>query len=163
MGRPKQIRVKEVFPVRLPEERRRALQAEAETRGSTASDVVRMHLERYAEITWRDLPKLRESDWCAMFEALGSVPVDVAAVAPVGMTIARAMEETDLARKWKVDAREMASVSRAWTLGQSCAVADAAARFHQALAVKGTDAIEAARQATTRPATLVLSAPVRRR
>ena len=39
----------------LPEDRRRALQAEAETRGSTASDVVRMHLERYAEIVWRAL------------------------------------------------------------------------------------------------------------
>jgi hypothetical protein len=124
-----------------------------------------MHLERYAEIAWRDLPKLRESDWCAVFEALGSVPVDVAAVAAVGITIARAMEETDLARKWKVDVRELTSVSRAWTFGQACAVADAAGRFHRALAVKGTDAIEAARQATTRPAALVLTAPtpVRRR
>jgi hypothetical protein len=37
-----------------------------------------MHLERYAEIAWRDLPKLRESDWCAVFEALGSVPVHYA-------------------------------------------------------------------------------------
>ena len=31
MGRPKQAQVKEVFQVRLPDDRRRALQAEAET------------------------------------------------------------------------------------------------------------------------------------
>jgi len=162
MGRPKQAQVKEVFPVRLPDERRRALQAEAETRGGNTSDVIRLHLERYSEIAWRDLPKLREGDWCVVFEALGSVPVDVAAVAAVGMTVARAIEETDLARKWKSDPRELTSASRAWTFGQACAVADAAVRFHRALAAKGTDAIEAARQATTRPATLVLAAPSRR-
>jgi len=162
MGRPKQAQVKEVFQVRLPDERRRALQAEAETRGNTPSEVIRLHLERYAEIAWRDLPKLTDSAWCAVFEAIGSVPVDVAAVAWIGMTMARATEETDLCRKWKVDAGELASASRAWTFGQACAVADAAVRFHRALTVKGTGAIEAARQATTRPAGLVLEAPARR-
>jgi hypothetical protein len=162
MGRPKQAQVKEVFPVRLPEDRRRALQAEAETRGGNASDVIRLHLERYSEIAWRDLPKLRDGDWCAVFEALGSVPVDVAAVAWVGMGVARSLEETELARKWKVDAGQLAAASRAWTFGQACAVADAAVRFHRALAVRGADALEAARQATTRPAALVLEAPARR-
>src|SRR4051812_47337969 len=75
-----------------------------------------------------------------VFEALGSVPIDVAAVAAVaavGMTVARAMKETDLARKWKTDSRETTSVSRAWAYGQACAVADAATWLHQALAVKG--------------------------
>jgi hypothetical protein len=163
MGRPKQAKVKEVFPVRLPEDRRRALHVEAETRGSSASDVIRSHLERYAEIAWRDLPKLGDSDWCAVFEALGSVPVDVAAVAGVGTKVAGMLEQADLARKWKVDADGLTSASRAWTFGQSCAVADAAARFHQALATKGTDALAAARQATTRPAELVLEAPARTR
>src|ERR1041384_562427 len=62
MGRPKQAQVKEVFHVRLLDERRRALQAEAETRGSTPSDVIRLHLERYAEIAWRDLPKLGDHE-----------------------------------------------------------------------------------------------------
>jgi hypothetical protein len=109
MGRPKQAQVKEVFPVRLPDDRRRALQAEAETRGGNASDVIRLHLERYSEMAWRDLPKLRDADWCTVFEALGSVPVDVAAVAWVGMAVARSLEETELARKWKVDAGQLAS------------------------------------------------------
>jgi hypothetical protein len=163
MGRPKQAQVKEVFQVRLPDDRRRALQAEAETRGNTPSEVIRLHLERYAEMAWRDLPKLSDNAWCAVFEAVGSVPVDVAAVAWIGMTVARAVEETELGRKWKVDAGELASMSRAWTFGQACAVADAMVRFHRALAVKGTDALAAARQATTRPAALVLEAPRRDR
>src|ERR1044071_591429 len=104
MGRPKRPKVKEVFPVRLPEDRREALQAEAATRGATPSVVIRLHLERYAEIAWRDLPKLDDNAWCAVFEAVGPVPIDVAAVAWTGMTVARALEETELARKWKVDA-----------------------------------------------------------
>jgi len=162
MGRPKQAQVKEVFQVRLPDDRRRALQAEAETRGNTPSEVIRLHLERYAEMTWSDLPKMNDNAWCAVFEAVGSVPVDVAAVAWIGMTVARAVEETELGRKWKVNAGELASVSRAWTFGQACAVADATVRFHRALEVKGTDALEAARHATTRPASLVLEAPPRR-
>jgi hypothetical protein len=157
MGR----QVKEVFPVRLPDDRRRALQAEAEMRGSNASDVIRLHLERYSELAWRDLPKLRDAEWCAVFEALGTVPVDIAAVAMISLVIARALEEGDLARKWKIDAGDLTSASRGWTFGQGCAVADAAARFHRAFAVKGTDPIDAARQATTRPAALVL-APARR-
>lgn len=162
MGRPKLPQVKEVFQVRLPDDRRRALQAEAETRGSTPSEVIRLHLERYAEMAWRDLPKLSDNAWCAVFEATGAVPVDVAAVAWIGMTVARAMEETELGRKWKADAGELAAAARAWTFGQACAVADAVVRFHQALAVKGTDALAAARQATTRPAALVLEPPARR-
>jgi hypothetical protein len=162
VGRPKLAQVKEVFPVRLPEDRRRALQAEAEMRDSTTSDVIRMHLERYAEITWRDLPKLNATAWCAVFEALGGVPMDVGTVAWIGTSIARLLEETDLPEKWSVDASEIASAARAWTFGQACAVADAMARFRRALAVKGTDAMEAARQATTRPAALVLETPSRR-
>jgi hypothetical protein len=162
MGRPKLAQVKEVFQVRLPDERRRALQAEAETRETTPSDVIRLHLERYAEIAWRDLPKLSDNAWCAVFEAVGSVPVDVAAVAWIGATVARAVEDTEVSRKWKVDAVELAATSRAWTFGQACAVADAAGRFHRALAVKGSDAVSAARQAATRPAALVLEPPAPR-
>jgi hypothetical protein len=162
MGRPKLPQVKEVFQVRLADERRRALQSEAEARGGTPSEVIRIHLERYAEMSWRDLPKLSDTGWCAVFEAMGAVPVDVAAVAWIGMTVARAVEETELGRKWKVNAGELAAASRAWTFGQACAVADATVRFHRALAVKGTAAIEAARQATTRPAALVLEAPAPR-
>jgi hypothetical protein len=162
MGRPKQAQVKEVFQVRLPEDRRRALQEEAATRETTPSDVIRMHLERYSEVAWRDLPKLSDNAWCAVFEAVGSVPVDVAAVAWIGPTVARAAEETELGRKWKADAGELASAARAWTFGQACAVADAAVRFHRVLAAKGANAIAAARQATTRPAAVVLEAPVRR-
>lgn len=161
-GRPRLAQVKEVFPVRLPEDRRRALQAEAEMRAGVTSDVIRMHLERYAELAWRDLPKLTESSWCVVFEALGGVPIDVAAVAWVGPSVVQALEGTDLAHKWKVDASELAKAARTWTFGQACAIADAAARFRRALAVKGTDALEAARQATTRPAALVLEAPPRR-
>jgi hypothetical protein len=159
MGRPKQAQVKEAFQVRLPEDRRRALQAEAETRGTTPSEVVRLHLERYAEIAWRDLPKLSETAWCAVFEAIGAVPVDAAAVTWIGMTVARVAEETELCRKWKVDAGELAARARAWTFGQACAVVDAAVKFHDALTVTGTSALAAARQATTRPAALVLEAP----
>jgi hypothetical protein len=161
VGRPKLAQVKEVFPVRLPDDRRRALQAEAEMRDSTTSDVIRMHLERYAEITWHDLPKLNATAWCAVFEALGGVPLDVGTVAWIGTSIARVLDETDLADKWSIDASEIASAARAWTFGQACAVADAMARFRRALAVKGTDAMEAARQATTRPAALVLQTPAR--
>jgi predicted transcriptional regulator len=159
VGRPKLAQVKEVFPVRLPDDRRRALQAEAEMRDSTTSDVIRMHLERYAEITWHDLPKLTDRAWCAVFEALGGVPIDVGTVARIGTSIARLLEETDLPDKWSIDASEIASAARTWTFGQACAVADAMARFRRALAVKGADAIEAARQATTRPAALVLETP----
>lgn len=162
MGRPKQAQVKEAFQVRLPDDRRRALQAEAEARGNTPSEVIRLHLERYAEMTWRDLPKLSDNGWCAVFDAVGSVPVDVAAVAWIGITVARAIEETELGRKWKVDAGELVAASRTWTFGQACAVADATVRFHQALASKGTSALEAARQATTRPAAVILEAPPRR-
>lgn len=147
--------------MRLPDDRRRALQAEAEMRDSTTSDVIRMHLERYAEITWRDLPKLTDRAWCAVFEALGGVPMDASTVAWIGTSIARSLEETDLPDKWSIDADEVASAARAWTFGQACAVADAMARFRRALAVKGTDALEAARQATTRPAALVLQTPAR--
>jgi len=161
MGRPKQAQVKEVFQVRLPDERRRALQAEAEIREATPSEVIRMHLERYAEIVWRDLPKLREPEWCAVFEAVGSPPIDVTALAWIGATVARAATETELGHKWKVDGGELAAASRVWTFGQACAVADAAVRFHRALAVKGNDAIAAARQATTRPTAVVLEAPKR--
>lgn len=163
MGRPKQAQVKEVFPVRLPEERRRSLHAEAETRGSSASDVIRSHLERYAEIVWRDLPRLGEDEWCAVFEALGTVPVDVEAVAGAGAKAANMLEQTDLARKWKVDAAELAEALRAWTFGQCCAAADAAGRFRRALAVESLGALAAARQATTRPAELVLEAPATRK
>jgi hypothetical protein len=159
MGRPKQAKVKEVFQVRLPDDRRGALQAEAEIRETTPSEVIRLHLERYAEIAWRDLPKFSESGWCAVFEAVGAVPVDVAAVAWIGTTVARALEETELGGKWKVDVSKLAAATRAWTFGQACAVVDAAARFHRALAVKGTDTIAAARQVTTRPAAVVLNAP----
>jgi hypothetical protein len=74
--------------VRLPDERRRALQAEAETRGGTPSEVIRLHLDRYAEMAWRALPKLSDNAWCAVFEATGAVPVDVAAVTWIGMTVA---------------------------------------------------------------------------
>ncbi len=148
--------------MRLPDERRRALQAEAETRETTPSDVIRLHLERYSEIAWRDLPKLSDNAWCAVFESVGSVPVDLAAVTWVSMTVVRALEETELARKWKVDTDELASAARTWTFGQACAVADATVRFHRALAVKGSDALSAARQATTRPAALVLEAAARR-
>jgi hypothetical protein len=162
MGRPKLPQVKEVFQVRLPDDRRRSLQAEAEIRGSTPSEVIRLHLERYAEIAWRDLPKLSDNAWCAVFEAVGVVPVDVAAVAWIGVTVARAVDETELGRKWKVAASELAASAHAWTFGQACAVADATARFHRALAVKGTTPLEAARQATTRPAAFVLEAPARR-
>jgi len=154
--------VKEVFPVRLPDDRRRALHAEAEMREGTTSDVIRMHLERYAEITWRDLPKLDATAWCAVFEALGGVPSDVGTVAWIGTSVARLLEETDLADKWNVDPKEIGSAARMWTFGQACAVADAMARFRRALAVKGTDALDAARQATTRPAALVLETPARR-
>lgn len=162
MGRPKQAQIKEVFQVRLPDQRRRALQEEAATRETTPSEVIRIHLERYAELVWRDLPKLSDNAWCAVFEAVGSVPVDVTAVAWIGMTVTRAAEETELCRKWKVDATELVSAARAWTFGQGCAVADAAVRFHRALAAKGSNAIDAARQATTRPAAVVLEAPVGR-
>jgi hypothetical protein len=162
MGRPKQAQVKEVFQVRLPDGRRKALQEEALARATTPSEVIRMHLERYSEIAWRDLPKLSDNAWCAVFEAVGSVPVDVAAVAWIGATVARAAEETELCRKWKVDAEELATAARTWTFGQSCAVADAAVRFHRALASKGSSALAAARQATARPTALVLEAPERR-
>jgi len=148
--------------VRLPEARREALQAEAEMRDSTTSDVIRMHLERYAEITWRDLPKLTDRAWCAIFEALGGVPMDISTVAWIGTSIARLLEEADLPEKWSIDANEIASAARAWTFGQSCAVADAMARFRRALTDTGTDAMKAARQATTRPAALVLETPARR-
>lgn len=161
MGRPKQAQVKEVFQVRLLDDRRRALQDEAVARNTTPSEVIRIHLERYSEIAWRDLPKLSDNAWCAVFEAVGVVPVDVAAVAWMGATVARAAEETELCRKWKVDAGELASASRAWTFGQACAVADAVVRFHRALASKGASPITAARQATTRPAALILEAPER--
>lgn len=160
MARPKQAQVKEVLSLRLPDERRSALQREAETRDAGVSDVIRTHLDRYAEIEWRDLPKLSESDWCAVFEALGSVPLDVAAVAWVGTTVARALEDGALARKWKIDPDLVATAS-AWTFGQACAVADAAGRFHRVLAEGTKEATEAARQATTRPATLVLAPPRR--
>lgn len=151
--------MKEVFPVRLPEERRRALQDEAVLREKSPSEVIRLHLERYAEIAWRDLPKLSDHGWCAVFEALGSTPMEVSAIGWVGETVARALEAPELARKWKIDAGELAAASRAWTFGQSCAVVDAAVRFHRVLASKGTDAIAAVRHATTRPAAVILEAP----
>src|SRR3954465_6203573 len=127
VGRPKLAQVKEVFPVRLPEDRRRALQAEAEMRESTTSDVIRMHLDRYAEITWRDLPKLTDRAWCAVLEALGGVPMDAGTVAWIGTSIARLLEATDLPEKWGINASEIASAARVWTFGQACAVADAMA------------------------------------
>lgn len=162
MGRPKQAQVKEVFQVRLSDDRRRALQAEAQTRESTPSEVIRMHLDRYAEVTWRDLPKLSDNAWCAVFEAVGAVPTDVAGVAWIGMEVARALEDTELRRKWKVDAEDLAAAARAWTFGQACAVADAAVRFHRALATTSSGASEAVRQATTRPAAVVVETPPRR-
>jgi hypothetical protein len=163
MGRPRKAEVKEVFPVRLAGDVVSALQAEAEVRRDNASEVIRLHLHRYAELVWRDLPRLREGEWCVVFEALGGVPVDVSAVRAVGATVADAVGETDLARKWKVDAGELAAAARAWTFGQAIAVADAAARFHAALTEKeGTEALEAARTATTRPAALVLQPPTSR-
>jgi hypothetical protein len=157
MGRPKQTQVKEVFPVRLPAERLRALQDEAGTRAASASDVVRMHLERYVEIVWRDLPRLSPGEWCAVFDALGAAPAEISALAWVGTSIARTIDD-DLARKWKVDAAELAKAAQAWTFGQGCAVADAAVRFRAAVA-EGAVPIEAAREATTRAAVLVLDAP----
>src|SRR5689334_3997179 len=96
IGRPKLQQVKEVLPVRLHEDRRRALQAEAAMRGNTTSDVIRIHLDRYPEVVWRDLPRMTHSGWCAVFEALGGVPTDVSAVALVGTSVARVIEETDL-------------------------------------------------------------------
>jgi len=161
MGRPKLAQVKETFQVRLPDDRRRALQAEAETRGGTPSEVIRLHLERYAEIVWHDLPKVSEGEWCAVFEAVGA-PSNAEAIGWVGMTVARALDGTDLARKWKVSAKDLAGAARAWTFGQCCAVADAAVRFQRALSVKGTEVLAAVRQATTRPGALVLEAPARR-
>jgi hypothetical protein len=162
MGRPKLAQVKEVFPVRLPDERRRALQAEAATREGTPSEVIRLHLERYAEIVWRDLPKMTEYEWCATFEAVASMTADAAAIAWAGMTVARAIEETDLARKWGVNAKELGAAARAWTFGQCCAVSDATVRFQRALA-SGTERRAAVQEATTRPAALVLEAPARRK
>jgi hypothetical protein len=79
MGRPKQLTPpKEVFHVRLPEDRTNALKSEADTRGGSPSEVIRLHLDRYAEIAWRDLPSLSDNAWCAVFEALGAVtPIPV--------------------------------------------------------------------------------------
>jgi hypothetical protein len=161
MGRPKLPQVKEVFQVRLPDERRRALQAEAETRAGTPSEVIRLHLERYAEIVWRDLPKLSEHEWCATFEAAASMTADATAIAWTGMTVARAIEETDLARRWNVNAKELGAASRAWTFGQCCAVSDAAVRFQRAL-TSGAEQSAAVQEAITRPVALVLEAPGRR-
>ncbi len=158
MGRPKQSEVKEVVPVRLDEARRAALQTEGELRELGLSQVIRLHLDRYPEIAWRDLPKLREAEWCATFEALGVPPVDVQAIEWVGATVARAVEAGDLARKWKIDAGELAAAARAWTFGQSCAVVDAAQRFRRELGGK-VEPLDAARKATTRPPSLVLTAP----
>jgi hypothetical protein len=160
MARPPQLTPpKQVFHVRLSDDRKQALEAEAKPRGTSPSDVIRLHLERYAEMVWRDLPKLDNATWCAVFEALGPVPVDIGSVTWIGSTLTKAVEETELCRKWKVDSGALLSAVRAWTFGQACAVADAAIRFQQALTVKGTDAIVAARQATTRPAAFVLEAP----
>jgi hypothetical protein len=165
MGRPKQLTPpKEVFHVRLPEDRTNALKSEADTRGGSPSEVIRLHLDRYAEIAWRDLPSLSDNTWCAIFEALGAVapvPVDVAAVASIATAVTRVLEQSELGRKWKVDAREIIAEVRGWTFGQACAVADAAARFHRALAQGSPDALQAARQATTRPAALVLEPPTK--
>lgn len=161
MGRPKLAQVKEAVQVRLPDDRRRALQAEAELRAGTPSEVIRLHLERYAELAWRDLPKLTESEWCAVFEAVGA-PTNAEAIGWIGMTVVRALEAADLARKWKVSAKELTATASAWTFGQCCAVADAAVRFHRGLSVKGTDALAAVRQATTRPSVAGLEAPARR-
>jgi hypothetical protein len=164
MARPKQLTPpKEVFHVRLPEDRTNALKSEAETRGGSPSEVIRLHLDRYAEIAWRDLPSFNESTWCAIFEALGAagpVPVDVAAIAAIPSTVVRSLEHSELARKWKIDAKDVIGAVRAWTLGQSCAVADAAIRFHHALA-EYTDAVHAAGEVTKRPAALVLEAPAK--
>lgn len=86
---------------------------------------------------------------------------DAGTVAWIGTSIARLLEETELAEKWSIDASEIASAARAWTFGQACAVADAMARFRRAVAINGADAM-AARQ-TTRPAALVLETPARRK
>ncbi len=163
MGRPKQAEIKTTFPVRLSDDRRAALKEEADTREaigirSGVSEVIRIHLDRYREISWRDLPALRDGEWCALFEALGAPPVEIQAIEWLGATVARAAEEGALARKWKVDAGELAAKARAWSFGQACAVADAAVRFRSLVEDSG-DATEAARQATTRPAGLVLEPP----
>lgn len=144
--------------MRLDEARRVALQAEAASRELGLSQVIRLHLDRYPEIAWRDLPKLREAEWCATFEALGVPPVDLQAIEWVGATVARAVEAGELARKWKIDGGELAAAARAWTFGASCAVADAAQRFGRELAT-GVEPLEAARTVTTRPPALVLAAP----
>jgi len=159
MARPKQARVREVLSLRLPDDRRAALHAEAENRESNISDVIRLHLERYGEIAWRDLPSLAESEWCAVFEALGSPPIDVAAVSWLGATVARVIDEGQLARKWGIEGAHLATRARAWTFGQECAVADAAVRFRRALTASEGDAVAAARHATTRPPELVLAPP----
>jgi len=165
MGRPKSAETMENFPVRLPEERLTALKGEAGARraagarGDSPSEVVRLHLERYAELVWRDLPRLRDAEWCAVFEALGAVPVDTAAVRAAGTTIGNELDEGDLGGKWKVDAPALAKAARAWTFGQALAVSDAAVRFRAALATPGAGPLEAATEATTRPTGLVLQAP----
>lgn len=160
MARSKQTEQKsEAFQVRLPDDRRRALGTEADVRDKSPSEVIRLHLERYAEIVWRDLPKLSDHAWCAVFEAVGTVPTDLTGITWIGMSVARAFESPELGQKWKVNASELADAARSWTFGEACAVADAAVRFHSALADTGNDAIAAARRATTRPAAIVLEAP----
>lgn len=156
VGRPKLPVTKTLVAVRLAPERRDALNEEAEARETGISDVMRVHLDRYHELEWRDLPSMREAEWCAIFEGMGPPPVQVAGVEWVGATVARAIESSDLAKKWKIDAAALATRARAWTFGQQCAVTDAALRFRRALK-RGGDPLEAARAATTRPATLVIA------
>jgi hypothetical protein len=155
MGRPKLPVTKAMMAFRLDPQRRATLQAEADARGTGISEVMRVHLDRYHELAWRDLPALREAEWCAVFEAMGAPPIQVAGVEWIGATVARGIENGDLARKWKIDATGVASRARAWTFGQQCAVTDAAIRFRHVLP-EHADPAEAARVATTPPPSLVL-------
>lgn len=150
MGRPRSPDPKHLVAVRLVPGQREALGEEATRRGVPVSEVMRLCMARYLELAWRELPALRDVEWCAVFDALGAPAVELAGLEWVGATVARALDHSDVARKWKVDGGKLAERARAWTFGQQCAVADAAMRFRVALPA-AEDPLVAARAATTRP------------